>query len=518
MDGAQKTVAYTYDPVGNRSRMTDPDDGRCTYAYDANSQLTVLRNPQEDRTSFSYDVAGRRTLKELANGTRATMIYDAAGSLTRIANLKSDNSVISQSDYSYNAAGKRTRIVSADGSVTTYSYDSLYQLTREQRSASNSSWSGLTVDGWGDLTADGWSTLQGNDAYDQQYQYDANLNRTVKDLDGTRTTVTYDAADQIRYQLNAAGRTTYTFDANGNEILVLTPTGERTTTVWNYENSPVVTATPDKGTQTSVYDPDNVRVKKLDQDGTTRFIYDGQAYLLETNGSNVTVAVYTQEPTTYGYVASQYRLTNGVWTPSYYQQDALGSTLQLTDAAQNVTDTWLYDAWGEVLARTGETVNPFEWIGAWGYYKDQATGLYYVRARDMRSSDGRWRRPDPLLFVDGPNLYVLYFVPNGVDPSGEIAIPLPPPTLIPPIYLFCPLCLPILTATAVITVIVVVTIWVLQRKRDIKQIDDIVKEYCLNDKQRRRLHDELQREKQGRSELDRETIIEVLCAMFPEKC
>jgi RHS repeat-associated protein len=142
-------------------------------------------------------------------------------------------------------------------------------------------------------------------------------------------------------------------------------------------------------------------------------------YLLETDGSNVTVAVYTQEPTTYGYVASQYRLTNGVWVPSYYQQDALGSTLQLTDASQNVTDTWLYDAWGEVLARTGETVNPFQWIGAWGYYRDQATGLYYVRARDMRSSDGRWRRPDPLLFVEGPNLYVLYFVPNGMDPSGR---------------------------------------------------------------------------------------------------
>lgn len=103
---------------------------------------------------------------------------------------------------------------------------------------------------------------------------------------------------------------------------------------------------------------------------------------------------------------------------SYYQQDALGSTMQLSDDSENVTDTYSYDAWGELLSRTGSTENPFEWIGAWGYYKDQTTGLYYVRARDMRSSDGRWRRPDPLLFVDGPNLYVMYFVPNGVDPSG----------------------------------------------------------------------------------------------------
>lgn len=130
------------------------------------------------------------------------------------------------------------------------------------------------------------------------------------------------------------------------------------------------------------------------------------------------MAVYTQEPTTYGYVASQYRFDGSLWVPSYYQQDTLGSTMQLTDNNEDVIDTYEYDAWGIILNRTGTMENPFEWIGAWGYYKDKTSGLYYVRGRDYQASIGRWTSADPLLFVDGPNLYTAYFVPNQVDPTG----------------------------------------------------------------------------------------------------
>jgi len=92
--------------------------------------------------------------------------------------------------------------------------------------------------------------------------------------------------------------------------------------------------------------------------------------------------------------------------------------MQLTDVNEEVTDTYEYDVWGIAIVRTGTTENPFEWIGAWGYYKDKTTGIYYVRGRDYQVEIGRWTSADPLLFVDGPNLYVAYFVPNKMDPSG----------------------------------------------------------------------------------------------------
>jgi len=170
--------------------------------------------------------------------------------------------------------------------------------------------------------------------------------------------------------------------------------------------------------QTNSYDPDGLRVLKADSTGTTKFLWDGQAYLLETDESNVIVAVYAQEPTTYGNVVSQYRLADDLWLPNYYHSDVLGSTSELTDADEEVTDTYQYDAWGELLARTGVTVNPFQWTGGVGYYKDEATGLYYIRQRDYLPRIARWTSTDLLEFVNGMNLYLAYFVPNTTDSSG----------------------------------------------------------------------------------------------------
>jgi RHS repeat-associated protein len=86
------------------------------------------------------------------------------------------------------------------------------------------------------------------------------------------------------------------------------------------------------------------------------------------------------------------------WTTSYYHYDGLGSTRQLTDSSENVTDTYLYDAWGESLLDPGPTPNPFRWVGRMGYYYDSAPALYYVRARMFDFATGRWRSQDPLYY------------------------------------------------------------------------------------------------------------------------
>jgi len=55
--------------------------------------------------------------------------------MTRVANLKSDDSTISQLDYQYDPAGNKIRIATAAGSLTTYAYDKTYQLTEEWKTA-----------------------------------------------------------------------------------------------------------------------------------------------------------------------------------------------------------------------------------------------------------------------------------------------------------------------------------------------------------------------------------------------
>ncbi len=111
---------------------------------------------------------------------------------------------------------------------------------------------------------------------------------------------------------------------------------------------------------------------------------------IDENG-NVIVS-YTNEPGQFGKVISQER--NGV--TSYYHYDGQGSTVALTDDNENVTDTYVYSAFGELVSSTGTTVNPFRYVGQYGYYTDVETNDIYIRARSYNPSLGRWLTRDPI--------------------------------------------------------------------------------------------------------------------------
>ncbi|MEQ1903256.1 MAG: RHS repeat-associated core domain-containing protein [Pirellulaceae bacterium] len=151
----------------------------------------------------------------------------------------------------------------------------------------------------------------------------------------------------------------------------------------------------------------------------SNFIWDevSDNVLFETDENGAVTASYTNLPDQFGELISQER--NGV--TSYYHYDGENSTRQLTNENQNVTDTFIFTAHGEEVARTGVTTNPFGYKGAVGYYTNSTTNDIYVRARTYQPTTGRWLSADPLGFVDGPNVYRAYFVPAGVDPSGTEA-------------------------------------------------------------------------------------------------
>lgn len=152
---------------------------------------------------------------------------------------------------------------------------------------------------------------------------------------------------------------------------------------------------------------------------TTTFVWDPvfDCVISELDGSNNVQAVYTNEPQQYGGVISQRRGT----ITSTLHADALGNTRALTDSSETVTDTYLYDAWGNEVASTGTTVNPFRWVGRYGYYTDTLTGLVYVRARMYQPNAGRWLSVDPVWPLDGVNEYLCVHnrLSISVDPSGK---------------------------------------------------------------------------------------------------
>ncbi len=129
----------------------------------------------------------------------------------------------------------------------------------------------------------------------------------------------------------------------------------------------------------------------------TKYLWDGDNILAETDGNDTVTTVYTNEPQQYGNLVSQ----RSGSTTSYFHFDALGSTRQLTTTAGAVSDTFTYNAWGEEVARTGTTATPFRWIGELGYYWDTDRQLYYIRRRSYSAPLGRWLAVDPLFYWIG---------------------------------------------------------------------------------------------------------------------
>ncbi len=108
--------------------------------------------------------------------------------------------------------------------------------------------------------------------------------------------------------------------------------------------------------------------------------------------------------------------------PTIYGYDGHGSVRQLTNTAGTVTDSYDYDAFGNLINSTGSTPNNYLFAGE---QYDPALGLYYNRARYLNTATGRFwsmdtyegNDEDPLSlqkYLYGQNNPI-----NLVDPSGH---------------------------------------------------------------------------------------------------
>ncbi|MFN7640113.1 MAG: RHS repeat-associated core domain-containing protein [bacterium] len=119
---------------------------------------------------------------------------------------------------------------------------------------------------------------------------------------------------------------------------------------------------------------------------------------------------------------SQRQNLAGTWTTSYYGYDGFGSTRQLLSAAGVVTDTFAFDGFGNLVARTGSTPNQYLYRGE---ALDAGTGMYYLRARWYRPMSGSFITTDRYegQESDPGSLHLRGFARSNpikyVDPSGN---------------------------------------------------------------------------------------------------
>jgi hypothetical protein len=75
---------------------------------------------------------------------------------------------------------------------------------------------------------------------------------------------------------------------------------------------------------------------------------------------------------------------NPTW--EFYQADGLGSVTSLATTTGTVSDSFVYDSFGNVTSSTGSFSQPFRYTGReW----EAETGLYYYRARYYDPTIGR---------------------------------------------------------------------------------------------------------------------------------
>jgi RHS repeat-associated protein len=446
---AVNTLTYSFDNNGNLLNAAN-NNGAYTMTYDALNRATVVLEPFGQTLTFTYDANSNRTKVQDSKGGTTTSVYDADNNLT--SRQFSGNSQTLRFDYTYtptNQIGTATRYSDLNATTTigssSYTYDSDNRVSNLQ----HKNGAGTTV------------------LANYTYVYDAASNVTSQTENGTNTTMTYDAVNQ----LTQWGPNQWTFDKTGNRTNTgyTTGTGNRLTNdgTWTYSyddagNLTKKTKGSNAETWTYGYDTLNemtwaedrqtdggtliqrvdfkydVFGNRIEQDVntgttvTTRFAMDGWKWSgnvsqpvgnenwdvwADLDASNNLLVRYVNGDSVDQH-AARVIIGGANAGVAWYLTDRQGSVRNLTDSGGTLQDTIVYDGWGNVTSESNAAFGDrYKWTGR----EADTTGLQYNRGRYYDPKTGRWTTPDPMGFGAGSTNLYQYAGNNAVnrsDPSG----------------------------------------------------------------------------------------------------
>lgn len=360
-------VDYAYDKMGNVTDITYPGGNNVHYAYNANNWLTEVTDWNSRKVRYRYYKDGRLRYIEYPNNIITSYQYDKVGRMVAVATRK------------------QREFICGYG----FKLDKLGQITQENSVEPFAAYPNLSAT---------------SDLYTYKDQDTPQQNNQLTNAGGKAVSIDVD------------GRTTrqgsYVFGYNAIDLL---------TTINN----------PTTGyTATFRYDGLGMRREAVRTKGgaveTTRYIIDIMGMgnvLMETDDQGKPRNYYIYGIGLLGRVKADGR------TAHYYHYDYRGSTVAMTNLAGEVSHQYAYDydGFGKVSAIKEHDANPFRYVGKYGVMheyealsnaKDQSQGLYFMRARFMSPTTGRFLTEDPIwhqnLYPYADNNPV-----NGVDPRGE---------------------------------------------------------------------------------------------------
>ena len=257
-------------------------------------------------------------------------------------------------------------IVDTSGTVIVgyeYSYDALGRILSEIHLAKNIKYD-YTYDSLSHVTKRILTNLSDNTTSEEVYAYDNAGNITSCTVSNGANTFVYDQNNRlISYNGQAV-----TYDMDGN-MLSATLNGAQMSFVYDSANR-LISA----GQNSYTYNVEDVRVRNLCGESETTYAYNTNGrlsqLLVKTTDGVITKYVYGL-----GLIGEE---TGGSFKT--YHFDYRGSTAAITDINGNVTDTFEYDTYGNLISRTGTSVVIFLYNGRDGVVTD-SNGLIYMRAR-----------------------------------------------------------------------------------------------------------------------------------------
>jgi len=266
----------TYDGMGNVLTASDPYTNTTTYTYNSHNRPLTITKPTGRSVAATYD--GYDNLIQVqekdANGNVLATTSFAIGSYGLVSSKTDTNQHTTQ--YGYDANGDLNSVTTPLGHQTQWTYDALgFQTSRTDAMGRTTTY---TPDAWerpvtttypdttthtfaydpnGNLTgfadpntgawsrtydADNRLRTETNGGVTQvTHTYDAagqqGLLATTTDAFGRTLTYSYTSRNELASVSEAAGPTSYTYDANGNQTHLYLPNGLRTDQYYNNDNT-----------------------------------------------------------------------------------------------------------------------------------------------------------------------------------------------------------------------------------------------------------------------------------------
>ena len=254
------------------------------------------------------------------------------------------------------------------------------------------------------------------------YVFDPIGNRLVSSVNGADTSYTANALNQYTgiSTPNSSLPIPNSFDADGNLL-----THGTFVFAWDAENHNASVTSNGVTILTNAYDHRHRRVRKITPGAVRNMVYDGWNLIQET-------AIPATGPVTTnryhwgldmsgtlqgaggvgGLLAAE---INGLLLFPLYDNN--GNVTECLDTSGNVRAHYEYDAFGNIVAMSGDLAHAFPFRFSTKYF-DAETGICYYGYRFYSPEQGRWLNHDPIEEEGGLNLYG--FVRN--DPVNKFDV------------------------------------------------------------------------------------------------